>query len=99
MKQLLYKCLVKWEVIGVAFSVYVLHVVVQPETYIDFWDRLYVLELQLYFAFCRQQVENKAVETNPANSNLAADDMSAMKYVSLFFFSFCFFYKKFSCIL
>ncbi|KAK2356256.1 RING-type E3 ubiquitin transferase [Trifolium repens] len=27
-----------------------------------------------------QQVENKAVETNPANSNLAADDMSAMKY-------------------
>ncbi|KAK2392907.1 DWNN domain, a CCHC-type zinc finger [Trifolium repens] len=28
----------------------------------------------------RQQVENKAVETNHANSNLAADDMSAMKY-------------------
>ncbi|XP_045792306.1 E3 ubiquitin ligase PQT3-like isoform X1 [Trifolium pratense] len=27
-----------------------------------------------------QQVENKAVETNPANSNLAVDDMSAMKY-------------------
>jgi hypothetical protein len=39
-------------------------------------------------------VENKAVETNPANSNLAADDMSAMKYVSPFFFSFCFFYKN-----
>lgn len=31
------------------------------------------------------------VETEPANSSLPADDMSAMKYVSLFFLSFCFF--------
>jgi hypothetical protein len=49
--------------------------------------------LQLYFAFCRQQVENKAVETNPAITNLAADDMSAMKYVS-FSSHFVFFIKN-----
>lgn len=45
----------------------------------------YVLELQLHFAICRQEVENKVVETEPENISLPADDTSAMKYVSLFF--------------
>jgi len=51
--------------------------------FLCFWD-LHVLESQLYFAFCRQIVENKVVEIEPQNSSLPSDDMSAMKYASPF---------------
>lgn len=61
-------------------------------------DKFCGLELQLYFAFCRQKVENKVVETEPENSSLPADDTSAMKYVSPFFLFIFVFYKQFRCI-